>query len=220
MRSGLVRILTSNRRLTSHHYVCACKTTLPLHPKLPMRNRPSKLADNAFDLVPSGQAYRKPEWMRSQARGFHQDDCPVPPRVINGLRLPRRYQGDRPSDLAVQALLILLLNFRAAGQTCRPGEVRVFVKDSQESLIFDAQVRLGSASTGVGLRTTSASGVVEFENVACGSWTIRASKIGFEDSVGTVQVGRESFVETTLILNTQIAHSSVDVTETAPPVEQ
>ena len=133
------------------------------------------------------------------------------------MRLPCQY---RLSHLAVQALLISLLGFRAAGQTCRPADLRVFVKDSQESPIFDAQVRLGSASTGAQLRTTSASGVVEFENVACGSWTIRASKTGFEDSVVTAQIGSESFVETTLTLNPQIAHSSVDVTETPPPVEQ
>ena len=144
----------------------------------------------------------------------------MPPRIINGLLLPRQYQGDRPSRLAVQALLISLLCSQAAGQTCSPAEVRVLVKDSQESPIFDAQVRLGSASTGVRLLTTSASGTVEFENVACGSWTVRASKTGFEDSVGTAQVGRESFVETTLTLNPQIAHSSVEVTETHPPVEQ
>src|SRR6266566_1979970 len=152
--------------------------------------------------------------------GFHQNDCAVPPQKINGVLLTRRSQGDRPSQLAVQALLISLFSFQAAGQTCRPADLRVLVKDSQESPIFDAQVRLGSASPGVGVRTTSASGMVEFENVACGSWNIRASKMGFEDSVGIVAVGRESFVETTLILNPQIAHSSVDVTETAPPVEQ
>ncbi len=132
--------------------------------------------------------------------------------------MPRLYQGYRPSHLA--ALLISLLGFRAAGQTCRPADLRVLVKDSQESPIFDAQVQLGSTSTGVELRTTSASGVVEFENIACGSWTIRASKTGFEDSVGAVQIGSESFVETTLTLKPQIAHSSVDVTETPPPVEQ
>jgi hypothetical protein len=96
----------------------------------------------------------------------------------------------------------------------------VLVKDSQESPIFDAQVRLGPPAAEVGIRTTPASGVVEFENIPCGSWTVRASKTGFEESVNTVQIGSEPFVETTLTLNPQIAHSSVDVTEAPPPVEQ
>ena len=122
--------------------------------------------------------------------------------------------------LAVPTLLILVLSFRSAGQTCRPAELRVLVKDSQESPIFDAQVRLGPPSAEVGIRTTPASGVVEFENVTCGSWTIRASKTGFEDSVETIQIGNEPFLEATLTLNPQIARSSVDVTETPPPVEQ
>jgi hypothetical protein len=122
--------------------------------------------------------------------------------------------------LAALALLIPLLSFRAVGQTCRPAELRVFVKDSQESPIFDAQVQLSSTSAGVGLRTTPASGLVEFENVACGSWTVRASKTGFEDGAVTVQIGSEPSVEITLTLKPQIAHSSVDVTETPPPVEQ
>src|SRR5437016_9644926 len=123
--------------------------------------------------------------------GFHQNECAVPPQIINGVLLTRRSQGDRPSQWAVRALLISLFSFQAAGQTCRPADLRVLVKDSQESPIFDAQVRLGSASPGVGVWTTSASGVVEFEHVACGRWNIRASNIGFEDSVGRAGVRRE-----------------------------
>jgi hypothetical protein len=123
-------------------------------------------------------------------------------------------------QLVVRALLISVLSFRASGQTCRSAELRVFVKDSQGSPIFDSQVRLGSASTEFGNRTTPASGVVEFQNVPCGPWTIRAAKIGFEDSADTLQIGSESSVEATLTLNPQIAHSSVDVTESRPPVDQ
>ena len=134
--------------------------------------------------------------------------------------MPHRNRDHRPSHWPALALLIPLLGFRAVGQTCRPAELRVFVKDSQESPIFDAQVQIESASDGVVLRTTPASGLVEFENVACGSWTVRASKTGFEDSAVTVQIGSQPSVETTLTLRPQIAHSSVDVTETPPPVEQ
>jgi hypothetical protein len=131
--------------------------------------------------------------------------------------IPERFVNHR---WVVPALLISLLSFRAAGQTCRPAELRVFVKDSQGSPIFDARVRLGSASSEVGILTTPASGLVDFQNVPCGPWTVRASKTGFEDSADTLQIGSESAVQTTLTLNPQIAHSSVDVTESRPPVEQ
>ena len=122
--------------------------------------------------------------------------------------------------LALLAILPGLAGFRAAGQTCQSGELRVFVKDSQESPIYAAQVRVGSPTVDVGVQTTPTTGVAEFQKVPCGSWTVRASKEGFEDSAATVQIVGAPFFEISLTLNPQIAHSSVEVTDTPPPVEQ
>src|SRR5205823_2085609 len=41
-----------------------------------------------------------------------------------------------------RALVVFLLSGRLMAQICQPGELRVIVKDSQESPIFDAQVRI------------------------------------------------------------------------------
>jgi hypothetical protein len=125
-----------------------------------------------------------------------------------------------PAGMAVCAA-VLLLSAPAAAQTCLPGELRIFVKDSQESAIFGARVRVSSATAEAGERATPAMGAADFENVPCGSWTVRASKEGFEDSVGAVQITGQGVVELSLNLNPQINRSSVDVTDTPPPlVEQ
>jgi len=57
-------------------------------------------------------------------------------------------------------------------QTCQPGELRVFVKDSQEAAIFDAQVRIGPASAELAARSTEAAGIADFQKVPCGSWPV------------------------------------------------
>ena len=121
--------------------------------------------------------------------------------------------------------VVLLLPASALAQTCLPGELRVLVKDSQEAPIFDAQVRVASAATGdtsgVVIHQTPATGLADFENLACGSWTVRASQQGFEDATGTARIEGPGVVELILILNPQINKSSVDVTDTAaPPVAQ
>jgi hypothetical protein len=81
-------------------------------------------------------------------------------------------------------------------------------------------VRVGSESSEAGTLTTATTGIAEFKNVPCGSWTVSASKNGFENSSSVVQIGREPTVEITLVLNPEMAHSSIDVKDTPPPVEQ
>ena len=96
----------------------------------------------------------------------------------------------------------------------------MFVKDSQEAPVFDSQVRVLSGSTDAGMKPTQAMGVVDFQNLPCGEWTVRAVKPGFDESSTTVQMTGAPAAEVTLILTPQTKHSSLDVTETAPPVEQ
>ncbi len=113
--------------------------------------------------------------------------------------------------LAGAALLIL---GRAWGQVCAPGELRVFVVDSQEGPVFSAQVRVGADN-----RLTGTSGVADFKEVPCGSLSVTASKEGFQPEAKTLQI-TSGANEVTLILSPKMQRISVDVTETAPPVEQ
>ncbi len=122
------------------------------------------------------------------------------------------------------ALLIITLCFfffhPLFGQTCKPGALRVLVKDSQESAIFDAQVRVGSDAAEAGTEMTRSMGVADFKSVPCGSWTVRANKAGFEESTTTVQIKDGSIAEISLVLTPQRQHSSVEVVEKAPAIEQ
>jgi len=103
----------------------------------------------------------------------------------------------------------------SSSQTCAPGELRVFVLDSQQGPVFDAQCKIGIEE-----RLTGTQGVVDFKNVPCGPVTVTASKEGFQPAVKIVQMASGANLEVTLILNPKMQRDSVDVTETAPPVEQ
>ena len=105
-------------------------------------------------------------------------------------------------------------------QPCKPGELRVLVKDSQESAIFDAQVRVASGTAEIGTENTRSMGFANFQNVPCGSWTVHAVKPGFEESTGTIQIKDGSIAEISLVLTPRMQHSSVEVVEKAPTVEQ
>jgi hypothetical protein len=108
-----------------------------------------------------------------------------------------------------------------SGQTCKPGELRVLVKDSQEAPVYNATVRVGSDTVEVGSQGTPAQGFAEFQNVPCGVWTVRARKDGFEEAIGTAEIHGEGVVLVSLTLQPQINRSSVEVTDSAPaPVEQ
>jgi hypothetical protein len=118
-------------------------------------------------------------------------------------------------------ILPLLWQALALAQTCPAVELRVFVKDSQTAPIFDAQVKLASKDINGASRQTQTSGVADFDNVACGIWTVRAAKPGFDEGMATVQMNGKPGAQVTLVLHPQSATSSLDVTETAaPPVEQ
>lgn len=121
--------------------------------------------------------------------------------------------------------LYLLPAARLAAQVCAPGEIRVHVKDSQESLVYEARVSVvdGAAEQPRALnpQVSPASGGSNFVDVPCGSWIVRASKDGFDDATTAVLIRDGNRVELDLILNPKMNRSSVDVTDTpAPPVSQ
>jgi hypothetical protein len=105
-------------------------------------------------------------------------------------------------------------------QTCQPGELRVFVKDSQEAAIFDAQVRIGPASAELAARSTETGGIADFQQVPCGSWPVRVSKPGFEDRESTVQINSGGNVELNIVLEPTILRTTTEVTDVVAPVAQ
>jgi hypothetical protein len=126
----------------------------------------------------------------------------------------------RRSPAVGAAILALSLCALASAQTCQPGELRVLVKDSQEAPIYDAKVRLGRDATEFATQSTPASGLAEFENVPCGAWTIKATKDGFEDSSLSVEITGEPTADVIVTMNPKISRSTLEVTDTPPPVEQ
>ncbi len=123
-------------------------------------------------------------------------------------------------SIALATLLCFAPLSRASDPPCKPGELRVYVKDSQESPVFDVQVRLTSGATETAVRTTATMGVADFENLPCGPWTVHALKQGFEETATTVEITSASNADVTLTLNPKTVHSSIDVTEKPPIVEQ
>jgi hypothetical protein len=111
---------------------------------------------------------------------------------------------------------MLALGVCSYAQNCQPVDLRVFVKDSQEAPVFDAQVRaVAAGQQDIEVKVTPASGTVDFPNVTCGSYEITASKEGFEDSRKTVEITGAVLVTETIVLNPQINRSSIDVTDSA-----
>ena len=108
----------------------------------------------------------------------------------------------------------------AQAQPCQPGELRVAVKDSQQSPIFDARVRIASGTHEVGTQQTRAMGLADFADVPCGNWIVTANKQGFEESKSNVEMKAGESVEVTLSLDPELFRSSVEVKAEAPAIEQ
>jgi hypothetical protein len=126
----------------------------------------------------------------------------------------------RPQRLAIAMIVLVAWSVRGPAQTCAPGELRVFVLDSQQGPVFDAQARIGPENAPLNERLTATQGFADFKNVPCGEVAVTASKEGFQPASKVVQMASGANVEITLILNPKMQKASVDVTETAPPVEQ
>src|SRR5665213_1513227 len=120
----------------------------------------------------------------------------------------------------LSSMLALIACSAAAAQICPPGDLRVFVKDSQEAPIFDAAVRAASDAAELPTKPTPASGFVEFGNLPCGRWSVKASKEGFDDATVAVEIKGGPAVEVNLTMSPRMNRSTMDVTDTPPPVEQ
>jgi len=126
----------------------------------------------------------------------------------------------RLSCLAFATVLLVASGIRAFAQTCAPGELRVFVVDSQQGPVFDAQVKIGPETAPLDERLTGTQGVIDFKNVPCGEVAVTASKEGFQPASKIVQMARGANLEVSLILDPKMQRASVEVTESVPPVEQ
>jgi hypothetical protein len=109
---------------------------------------------------------------------------------------------------------------RSSAETCKPGELRVFVVDSQQSPIFEAQVKLASRSAPIGEVVTRTMGIADFENVPCGDSEVTVSKEGFDPATERVHITSGPVIEATLTLEPKAQRSTLEVKETAPLVEQ
>jgi hypothetical protein len=111
----------------------------------------------------------------------------------------------------------LLAAVRLAAQTCA-GELRVIVLDSQHSPIFDAGVDVRSGTEVAGSRSTQTAGLVDFEKIPCGSWTVNVAKEGFEPATRLVNIAAGGHTTESVTLTPQTQHSKVDVTAAPPPL--
>ncbi len=115
---------------------------------------------------------------------------------------------------------LLLLPSTLFARSCQTTQIYVSVKDSQGGPILGASVHLGSETTEIGVQTTDVNGQAVFGNVPCGSWIMRTSRAGFEEVGKTVEIADEPEREIIISLEPQIQHSTVEVKESLPPVEQ
>jgi hypothetical protein len=123
--------------------------------------------------------------------------------------------------LTFLCLLLAIGCLPCFAQTCSPGGLNVVVRDSQQSPVFGAQVRVSGEAAGIGTKQTSSQGIAEFQMVPCGTSNVVVTREGFEEAHASAVVAGSALVEVSVILNPRINRSSLDVTDTAPtPVEQ
>ena len=124
----------------------------------------------------------------------------------------------RPYLIAATLLFVAARGLSA--QTCASGELRVIVLDSQESPVFNADVAVASDAASLESRSTQTLGVADFRKIPCGAWTVTVSKDGFDTTTRNVQIANSANLEIQLVLTPKMQVTSVDVVESAPPVEQ
>jgi len=116
-------------------------------------------------------------------------------------------------------LFAFSLGLSASPEGCRVTQLRVHVKDSQESPIYNVKVRI-QAGAAVVERTTETSGTADFDNLVCTTYTVTASKQGFADKTVTAETGKSPTADVTVVLEPMMQRSEVEVKDTAPRVEQ
>ena len=132
----------------------------------------------------------------------------------------RMHPFGRPRRLLAAGMLLLASVVRLSAQACAPGELRVFVLDSQGGPVFEAEVHLTSGPVSMPPRGTATEGFADFTRVPCGTWAVNASKEGFETIQASLRIANSGNQEISLVLTPQRQSAQVEVTETAPPVEQ
>src|SRR5947208_10330806 len=138
----------------------------------------------------------------------------VAPRVSNGtVRVT-------VTGLCVFALFILCTHSTAFGQTCQASQLRVHVRDYQESPIYDVQVRVQGGTEQALQKDTGTSGTADFDNVPCGIYSVTASKQGFAEKTEAAEIGKTPVTEISVVLEPTMQHSEIEVKETAPKIEQ
>ncbi len=116
--------------------------------------------------------------------------------------------------------LLMIFPLTADAQPCSPGELRVFVVDTEQAPVFGAHVRITSEAGSPVEHLTQASGLTDFEGIPCGIWSALATKDGFEPAAQAIQITNLANLEITLTLNPKMQATSVEVKETVAPVEQ
>ena len=123
-------------------------------------------------------------------------------------------------SLTLAAIFVFTTCGDVLAQTCAPGELRVFVVDSQAGPIFDANVRIVSGQDTLGESSTLSLGAVDFPKLPCGPVNVSAAKDGFDPATRTIVVTNAGHLQITLTMTPQAQRSSVDVTATAGAIEQ
>src|SRR3954447_22938410 len=131
-------------------------------------------------------------------------------------RIPRI----RLNRLCAIAFFLPVVTLSAFGQTCQVTQLRVHVKDSQESPIYDVQVQAQTGAMQPLEKATGTGGTADFDNIPCGTYAVTVNKQGFAEKSATVETGKGPITELTLVLEPTMQHSEVEVRDTAPKIEQ
>jgi len=134
--------------------------------------------------------------------------------------LVRPYQVSRWLKRAPRRLTVLVFvaPLPVLAQNCPPGDLRVAVKDSQEAAVFNAEVQIGPADRPLAARSTETRGIADFTGVPCGPLPVRVAKQGFEPASATAQIAGAQVTQIAIVLNPQVARTTVEVTDTSGPV--
>jgi hypothetical protein len=101
-------------------------------------------------------------------------------------RIPRI----RLNRLCAIAFFLSVVTLSALSQTCQVTQLRVHVKDSQESPIYDVQVHAQTGAMRPLEKATGTGGTADFDNIPCGTYAVTANKQGFAEKSATAETGK------------------------------
>ncbi|MGZ4790015.1 MAG: TonB-dependent receptor plug domain-containing protein, partial [Terriglobales bacterium] len=125
----------------------------------------------------------------------------------------------RVGRVSTGVVLCLAAAGAASGQACVTRQLRVLIQDAAGKPIPGASVTIGT-EPGI-IHATSAEGIAEFGNLACGERIASVSKARFQDLRESFQVSEKSSAELNLKLTeVPTVRDSVEVHDTTPTLEQ